>query len=117
MKTKAELLEEDAVASAVGTAQAPPAIRRPISESIYVLGAGLPQARRRLRQLEKNGGVGIDYTHAMSRIACDEGIRQREMRSSTVHHRLPKVAGDGKAALTKALAYVTKETACGKSRV
>ncbi len=77
MKTKAELLEEDAVASAVGTAQAPPAIRRPISESSYVRRAGLPQARRRIRQLEKNGGVGIDYTHSTSRIACDEGICQR----------------------------------------
>ena len=48
VKTTAELLEpEDASASATGTTRAPPAVRRPISGSSYVLRAGLPQARRR----------------------------------------------------------------------
>ena len=81
VKTTAELLEqEDAVASAAGTTRAPPAVRRPIAESSYVLRAGLPQARRRPPPAI-TGGAGFDCTHTMSRMDCAEGIYQRPERS------------------------------------
>jgi hypothetical protein len=81
LKTTAELLEqEDAMASAAGTTRAPPAVRRPIAESSYVLRAGLPQARRRPPSAI-NRGVGFECTHTMSRMDCAEGIYQRPERS------------------------------------